>query len=93
MTNRDGADIQEARKYVTSKQGNMTNAANSANNNSSNSQFSSSINAGANNKFSNSVDAGLNSLSSSSVSNSKPMAATINEAKQLNNNQGSGGLK
>jgi hypothetical protein len=35
MTNRDGADIQEARKYVTSKQSNISSASNSMSNSSS----------------------------------------------------------
>lgn len=75
MTNREGADIQEARKYVKSKQSNI-NVANSQMTNSSSNDFSSSSNVGG-------------PISSSRVSSARPMGATIEEAKQYNQQMGS----
>lgn len=73
MTNRDGAGIQEAKKYVTAKQSNIS----AANNESSGS-------------FSSSSSSGMSNLSNSTVSSSRPMEATLQEARQYNQQHGSG---
>jgi hypothetical protein len=90
MTNREGADIQEARNYVTSKQGNI-NAANNEMTNSSSNNFSSSSNVGG-------------PVSSKRVSSARPMGATtdfsssemqktINEARKAVTNPSSGNMQ